>query len=60
MTLLEENINEILRQKNNFLLPQNIKAGVEVLGVVGTLEATLLDTEYEQIREITSRILGEG
>lgn len=60
MTLLEENINEILRQKNNFLLPQNIKSGVEVLGVVGTLEATLLDTEYEQVREITSRILGEG
>lgn len=60
MTLLEENINEILRQKNNFLLPQNIKSGVEVLGVVGTLEATLSDTEYEQVREITSRILGEG
>lgn len=60
MTLLEENINEILRQKSNFLLPQNIKSGVEVLGVVGTLEATLSDTEYEQVREITSRILGEG
>ena len=60
MTILEENINEILRQKGNFLLPQNIKSGVEVLGVVGTLEATLLDTEYEQVREITSRILGEG
>ena len=37
-----------------------MKKKYEVLGVVGTLEATLLDTEYEQIREITSRILGEG
>jgi len=35
---LQDNLNEILRQKNAYLLPNNIKKGVEVLGITGNLE----------------------
>lgn len=32
---LQTNLDEILRQKETYLLPQNIKSGVEILGVTG-------------------------
>jgi len=36
-TQLETNLAEIKRQKDTYLLPQNLKQGVTVLGVVGNL-----------------------
>ena len=38
MSELQDNLNEILRQKNAYLLPANLKKDVTVLGVTGTLE----------------------
>lgn len=42
MSQLQDNLNEILRQKNAYLLPANLKKDVTLLGVTGTLES--LDT----------------
>lgn len=42
MSQLQDNLNEILRQKNTYLLPANLKKDVTLLGVTGTLES--LDT----------------
>lgn len=39
MSQLQDNLNEILRQKNTYLLPANLKKDVTVLGVTGTLES---------------------
>ena len=36
-TQLEDNIVEILRQRDNYLIPENIREGVTILGVNGTL-----------------------
>lgn len=36
MSQLQDNLNEILTQKNTILLPANIKRNVTVLGVTGT------------------------
>ena len=38
MSELQDNLTEILRQKNTYLLPTNIRSGVTILGVTGTLE----------------------
>ena len=37
MSQLQDNLNEILRQKNEYLLPNNVRQGVKVLGVEGNL-----------------------
>lgn len=42
MSQLQDNLEEILRQKNTYLLPANLKKDVSLLGVTGTLEG--LDT----------------
>lgn len=39
MSDLQNSLNEILRQKNAYLLPENIKKDVTVLGITGTLES---------------------
>lgn len=38
MSQLQDNLNEILRQKNTYIIPANIRSGVEVLGVTGSME----------------------
>lgn len=38
MSQLQDNLNEILRQKNAYIIPANIRSGVEVLGVTGSME----------------------
>lgn len=38
MSQLNDNLTEILRQKNEKLIPENIKKDVTVLGVTGTLD----------------------
>lgn len=40
MSQLQDNLNEILRQKNTYLLPANLRAGVTLLGVEGTYGGT--------------------
>lgn len=39
MNKLQENLNEILRQKEEYLVPENIKKDITVLGVTGALES---------------------
>ena len=39
MSQLQDNLNNILNQKNNYLLPENLKKNITLLGVTGTLEA---------------------
>lgn len=58
-TLLEQNLDEIIRLKNKYCLPENIKSGVEILGVAGILNAALTDDELDQAQTIVGRILGE-
>lgn len=58
-TLLEQNLDEIIRLKNKYCLPENIKSGVEILGVAGILNASLSDDELEEAQTIIGRILGE-
>lgn len=36
MTLLENQLNQILAEKEEKLLPENIKAGITILGITGT------------------------
>ena len=38
MSQLQDNLNEILRQKNLYLLPENIRKDLTILGVTGTFE----------------------
>lgn len=38
MSQLQDNLNEILRQKNAYLLPGNLKKNISLLGVTGTLD----------------------
>lgn len=38
MSQLQDNLNEILNQKNTYLIPSNIRTGVTILGVIGTLQ----------------------
>ena len=40
MSQLQDNLNEIKRQKDLYLLPENIKKDVTVLGVTGTLDTS--------------------
>ena len=35
---LIENLNEILNQKDTVLIPENIKSGINILGVEGSLD----------------------
>lgn len=60
MSLLEENLDEIIRLKNKYLLPQNIKDGVEILGVIGTLQSSMTQEDLDEAEIIASRILGEA
>lgn len=61
MSQLQDNLNAILTQKNQLLIPTNIKNGVEILGVVGSLEPTVLDMT-DTIVEVdgTTLVFGEN
>lgn len=62
MSQLQDNLNEILRQKNEYLLPANLRAGVTLLGVEGTYEGSssgggnlpsINAGEYEYVKTFT-------
>lgn len=38
MSQLQDNLNNILNQKNNYLLPENLKKNITLLGVTGTYD----------------------
>lgn len=38
MSTLQDNLNEIKRQKDLYLLPENIKKNLTILGITGTFE----------------------
>lgn len=38
MSQLQDNLNEILRQKNTYLLPTNLRKNITVLGITGSYE----------------------
>ena len=40
MSQLNDNLTEILRQKNTYLLPENLKKDITCLGVTGTYEGS--------------------
>ena len=48
---IDQNLDNILAQKNAFLIPDNIKEDVTILGITGTLHAGGIDTEDATVRE---------
>lgn len=44
MSKLKTNLNEILQEKQNKIIPENIKKDVQIFDVVGTYEGSNLDT----------------
>ena len=61
MTELENNLRRIAAQKQELLIPENIRKNVKVLGITGTLEGgsgDITETEdYKNCYEITQDIL---
>lgn len=54
MTSLETNLREIIEQKNNVIIPENIKKDVEIFGVTGSYELE----DYDEMFKISLDILG--
>lgn len=42
--LLQNNLDQILQEKNTKLLPENIKKDVQIFNIIGTLENSGIDT----------------
>lgn len=59
MTNLETNLLVILNEKKEKLLPENIKAGVSILGVTGVCEVIITPEEYNTCDNLASLILGD-
>lgn len=58
---LQEKLDQVLDQKNKYILPENIKKDITILGVTGTIDSSpLSDEEYDQAIIITNNILGIG
>lgn len=54
---LIENLNEIKRQKDDYITPENLKKGVTVFGVEGTIEDSIITPqEYENCLALTTKI----
>lgn len=48
MTTLENNLADILSEKQNKIIPENIKAGITILGVTGTYTGDIAETIEEE------------
>lgn len=57
---LLDNLNEIKNQKDTYLLPGNIKKDVTVLGITGTYEGVMSQTEYDTALATSEDILGNS
>ena len=44
MSILNDNLNQILQEKEQKIIPENIKSGVQIFDVVGTYEGSGIDT----------------
>lgn len=56
---LQEKLDQVLDQKNKYILPENIKKDITILGVTGIIDSSpLSDEEYDQAIIITNNILG--
>ena len=55
MRTLESNLKAIQEEKNTKIIPENIKAGLKIFDIVGTLSGT---KNYDEYLEITQKILG--
>lgn len=58
-TELEDNLKLILKEKTDKIISENIKAGVNILGVTGTYEAAITPEEYNICDNLASLILGD-
>ena len=47
MTTLENNLADILSEKQNKIIPENIKAGITIFGVTGTYTGNTETVEEE-------------
>lgn len=57
MTELETNLNNILLEKQNKILPQNIKEGVHIFDVIGTLREKDDAEAIALVNEINGEII---
>ena len=56
---LQEKLDQVLDQKIKYILPENIKKDITILGVTGTIDSSpLSNEEYDQAIIITNNILG--
>ena len=56
---LQEKLDQVLDQKNKYILPENIKKDISILGVTGIIDSSpLSNEEYDQAMTITNNILG--
>lgn len=58
MSLLQDNLTEILRQKNAYLLADNIKTGITALGVSGTYTSDANATVGDIVNTKTAYVNG--
>ncbi len=54
MSILKDNLQEIKTQKDTYLLPENIKKGITVLGVTGTYESIADIKQFNSISEMNN------
>lgn len=62
MSVLQSNLEYILNEKETKIIPENIKKGVQIFDVVGTLEASggpLTTEEYDTCNNLAAIALGE-
>lgn len=61
MTELKENLQFILEEKNSKIIPENIRSGITIFNVAGTLEEkTLSKEEYNRCKDLTNNILNQS
>lgn len=60
MSQLQENLLEILEQKNNLVKPENIKKGITLFDVEGAYISNITETsDYEICNNLAAQILGD-
>lgn len=56
---LQEKLDQVLDQKNKYILPENIKKDITILGVTGTIDSSpLSNEEYDTALTFINSILG--
>ena len=56
---LQEKLDQVLDQKNKYILPENIKKDITILGITGVIDSSpLSEDEYTEAVALTNNILG--